>query len=143
MIEVVPALAPSDPNQWLASGDVRAMMRTPFAVYLWDHPRLWLRVLSSVEPIKDGREGVMPQYHISISKLGDAPGHVVACSAAEALWVVEHFGMEGGEEDNHVPNGVVRNWWRPVADRLVGKECECFALENIEVVGDFVRRPLR
>ena len=34
-------------------------------------------------------------------------------------------------------------FWRPVADPLVGLECACKDTENVEVIGDFVRRPLR
>ena len=33
------------------------------------------------------------------------------------------FGVEGALEDNHVPGGLVRNFWRPVADHLEGREC--------------------
>lgn len=138
---IIKPLSPLNPREWFCHGDVRAMLRSPFAVFCWDHHVHRLRVLSSVEPILEG--GITnPQYHLSISAEG-TPGRPAPASAAQALWVVGQFGMEGGEEDNHVPDGVVRNWWRPVADRLVGKECECFELENVQVVGDFVRRPLR
>lgn len=53
------------------------------------------------------------------------------------------IGLEGAEEDNHVPHGKVRNFWRPVAELLVGKECECKAEEPVirEDKGDFIWRP--
>ena len=45
-------------------------------------------------------------------------------------------------EDNHVPGGFVRNFWRPVADRFSGYECACVATEPaiVEDKGDFVWR---
>ena len=61
----------------------------------------------------------------------------------EAKWVLAEFGLDGAEEDNHVPHGIVRNFWRPVASGLVGKECRCKAEEVVirENKGDFVWRP--
>ncbi|OTP79436.1 hypothetical protein PAMC26577_00815 [Caballeronia sordidicola] len=81
-----------------------------------------------------------PEYHISISKQSKhGPGR---CTTAEAVWVCGQFELLEAEEDNHVPNGVVRNFWRPVADRLVGIECACKGDEPaiVEDKGDFIWR---
>jgi hypothetical protein len=96
-----------------------------------------LAVISAVEVIDNGKG---PEYHISISKqtvLGPS-----RCDSNEARWVLDQFGLDGAEEDNHVPNGVVRNFWRPVATRFVGLACECKAEEPaiVEDKGDFIWR---
>ena len=63
------------------------------------------------------------------------------CSSTEARWVLVQFGVEGALEDNRVPGGLVRNFWRPVADHLVGRDCLCVADDAIrEDKGDFVWR---
>jgi len=141
MIDIVPPLSPKF-DGWCAGVDVSAQMKSPYTVLLFDHLPHRLRVLSAVEVASD-KDGIDrgPEYHISISKF-DRFGHPGMCSAEEAAWVLMQFGCEGAEEDNHVPGGFVRNFWRPVADPLVGMECECKDTENVEVVGDFVRRPL-
>jgi hypothetical protein len=70
-------------------------------------------------------------------------GTSIRCDSNEAKWVLDQFGLEGAEEDNHVPFGIVRNFWRPVADKLVGIECQCKAEEPEirEDKGDFIWRP--
>lgn len=54
------------------------------------------------------------------------------------------YGREGAKEDNHVSHGIVRNYWRPVADRLVGKACPCKEEEPTirEDKGDVIWRPV-
>lgn len=97
-----------------------------------------LCVISAVEVAKDD-DGIDrgPEFHISISLGGRS-----RCTSQQARAVLAIFGCDGAEEDNHVPNGVVRNFWRPVADRLVGIECACKADEPamVEDRGDFVWR---
>ena len=99
-----------------------------------------LFVISAVEVAID-KDGIDrgSEYHLSISKQTRAKAD--RCSAAEALWVLHQFGLAGAEEDNHVPNGMVRNFWRPVADALVGLECACKEAEQAVVEGDYVWRP--
>jgi hypothetical protein len=69
-------------------------------------------------------------------------GGPARCDRNEAKWALEQFGLDGAEEDNHVPGGVVRNYWRTVATGLIGLECECKAEEPAisEDKGDFVWR---
>lgn len=94
-----------------------------------------LCVISAVE-VPDQEIGF--EYHISISKNGRQ-----RCDSNAAKWVLEQFGLDGWEEDNHVPYGMVRNFWRPVAENLVGMECKCKEEEPaiIEDKGDYVWRP--
>lgn len=103
------------------------------------HDASSLAVISAVEFIDDGKvDG--PEYHLSISRQHPTLG-TRRCSSNEARWVLVQFGMEGGREDNHVP-GLVRNFWRPVADPMVGRECLCVEGENaiVEDKGDFIWR---
>ncbi len=104
------------------------------------HEASSLAVISAVEVAADGKVDKGPEYHVSISK--QLPGRPQRCDSNEAKWVLEQFQLDGAEEDNHVPNGVVRNFWRPVATGLIGLECECKAEEPAirENKGDFVWR---
>jgi hypothetical protein len=108
---------------------------------LFYHSQQSLTVISAVEVASDGKIDKGPEYHISISRqMDDGPRR---CDSNQAKWVLAQFGLDGAEEDNHVPHGVVRNFWRPVATGLVGLECECKAEEPAirEDKGDFVWRP--
>lgn len=99
-----------------------------------------LAVISAVEFVDDGKvDG--PEYHLSISRQHRTLG-TRRCSSTEARWVLVQFGMDGAHEDNHVPHGLCRNFWRPVADPMVGRECLCVEHENAirEDKGDYVWR---
>jgi hypothetical protein len=98
-----------------------------------------LFVISAVETMADEDKG--PEYHISISR-PIRPGRIRRCDTNDARWVLQQFGLDGAEEDNHVPAGKVRNFWRTVATPLIGMECECKAEEPaiVEDKGDFVWR---
>ena len=98
-----------------------------------------LAVISAVEAVSDQPKGF--EYHISISQ--QKTGTPQRCTSNEAKWVMHQFGLDGWEEDNHVSYGKVRNFWRPVAEPLVGMECKCKEDEPEirENKGDFVWRP--
>jgi hypothetical protein len=98
-------------------------------------------VMSAVEYVGDTGQEPGQEYHISISRPA-SPGVVARCTSNEAKWVLRQFRLEGALEDNHVPGGKVRNYWRPVADPLVGKVCPCNEEEPaiVEDKGDFVWR---
>lgn len=75
-----------------------------------------------------------PQWHVSFSHRGER----IPQGWMEAL--LRQWGLEGWDEDNHVPNGRVRNYWRPVstADPLV---CPCKANEEpFEEHGGYIWR---
>ncbi len=103
-------------------------------------------VLSAVEVAvdKDGTSNG-PEYHISVSRATWPEGRYtpVRADTNHCKWVLSEFGLDGAEEDNHVPHGIVRNFWRPVASGLIGKECRCKAEEVVirENKGDYVWRP--
>lgn len=104
------------------------------------HEQSALAVISAVEFIDDGKvDG--PEYHLSISKQHRTLG-IRRCSSVEARWVLVQFGLEEAVEDNHVPGGMARNFWRAVADPMVGRECRCVEGENAirEDKGDYVWR---
>jgi hypothetical protein len=121
--------------------DPSAQVTLGFAGECYLHRASGLFVISSVE-VADGLGGGLrvPQYHLSISHAtmrGPA-----RCTSGDAMWVLAAFDMSEGEEDNHVQSGIVRNFWRPVADHLVGLQCECKDTEPAikEDKGDFVWR---
>ncbi len=140
---VIQPLAPKDAAAWVCLGDVRQVLRSPFPVMGYQHPEFFLQVFSAVEVVNDPKERIPkgPEYHISIVRRvgGNKP---TRCSAAEAKWVLEQFGLDGWEEDNHTPGGQARNFWRPVAEPLVGLECACRNEENVLVEDDYTSRPL-
>lgn len=108
-----------------------------YPVLAWQHES-GMFALSAVEvatPAR-GEPELGPEYHLSVSKHGER------CTAADALWVLAQFDLVDAKEDNHVPHGRVRNFWRPVADRLSGYECPCVEDEPAirENKGDFVWR---
>jgi len=138
-------------NQWLESPGIveelaRAGYPSGYPIERWIHYGYDITVLSAVEVAKE-RDGSTngPEYHISVSKATYPCGiyKPVRLDTTEAKWVLAEFGVDGAEEDNHVPHGVVRNFWRPVAEGLVGKECACKAEEVVirEMKGDFIWRP--
>ncbi|WP_354675096.1 hypothetical protein [Cupriavidus alkaliphilus] len=108
----------------------------------WHHPESRIQVFSSVEVARDpGQPDLGPEFHLSISKNGGSRGPLRTTSA-EALWCVAQFDLADAKEDNHVPSGVVRNFWRPVADHLSGYECPCDDREPamLEDKGDYIWR---
>jgi hypothetical protein len=101
-----------------------------------------LKVISAVEVAEDGggfNKG--PEYHLSVSV--QTPLGPVRCTGEAARWVLGEFGLEGAEEDNHVPNGKARHFWRAVNESLIGLECPCKEDEPVirEDKGDYVWRP--
>lgn len=137
-ISVVAVLRPKGPGWREIPCDKRITMGYPARAFF--HPSSNLAVISAVEVASDGKIDKGPEYHISISR--QLPSGPVRCDSNDARWVLDRFGMDGAEEDNHVPGGVVRNFWRPVADKLVGLECDCKTEEPaiIENKGDFIWR---
>ena len=108
-----------------------------YPVEAWSHAANGLFVLSAVEKTNEpGKPDLGPEYHISISANGNR------CTSADALWALAQFDLVEAKEDNHVPSGRVRNFWRPVADHLAGYECPCVGVEPniVEDKGDYIWR---
>lgn len=115
----------------------RELARLGYPVHAWSHSASGLFVLSAVEvPLEEDGMDLGPQYHISISLDGQR------CTSADALFALAAFDLADAKEDNHVPHGRVRNFWRPVADHLSGYECPCIDKEPaiVEDKGDYVWR---
>jgi len=135
---ITPVLRPQGPGWREIPGAQKYSFGFPCRSYL--HDKTGLFVMSAVEVAKDGKIDKGPEYHISISR--QTMAGPVRCDSNAAKWVLDQFKLDGAEEDNHVPGGVVRNFWRPVALSLVGLECECKAEEPavVEDKGDFIWR---
>lgn len=105
---------------------------------VWAHDANGLGVISAVEVASEapGLPPLGPAYHLSVSAFGKR------CSSADAVWVLAQFDLIDAKEDNHVPSGKVRNFWRYVADHLSGHECACVGAEPEirEDKGDYVWR---
>jgi hypothetical protein len=135
---IIPPKAPKDKTGWRR-----------FAVQLpgcpdaqgWEHFKNGLRVISDIN-VAEGilTNDVLPQYHLSISKVGRG-GMVERCLLAEAMWVLHQFGLDDALEDNHT--SIARSFWRPLADNLAGIECQCKGTEAAITEGDFTWRPLK
>jgi len=110
----------------------------PHEIYF--HAENNLGVISSVEVAHNpGQKDLGPEYHVSVSRADRT-----RCSSADALWVVDQFDMDDSDEDNHVPGGFVRNFWKPVTESLIGHVCPCKETESAikEDKGDFIWRGL-
>ncbi|KVO05603.1 hypothetical protein WJ69_23165 [Burkholderia ubonensis] len=126
---------------WQEEPPPRAAVTLGFPGAAWFHSETSLYVISAVEvAAPEGGVDKGPEYHLSISR--QPAGRPARCSTADALFVLAAFELLEAEEDNHVPHGVVRNFWRPVADKLVGLECACKADEPaiVEDKGEYVWR---
>ncbi len=140
MLDIIKPKRPTGPG-WRRCAPPPKWVTLGYAAESWVHAESGLCVISAVEVADDGGGvGKGPEYHISVSR--DIAGQVTRCTSADAIWMLEQFDLLDGEEDNHVQSGRVRNFWRPVADSLVGIECACKDSEPAirEDKGDFVWR---
>ncbi len=137
---ITPVLRPRSPG-WQEFEVPRQIIAMGGVARGYYHAERQLNVISAVEVADDGKIDKGPEFHLSISR--STPQGPARCSSEAARWVLRQFGLDDAEEDNHVPYGVVRNFWRPVAEPLVGLECECKAEEPaiVEDKGDFIWRP--
>ena len=140
LLSVVPPKQPNGPGWTKLSNPSAAQLASlgyPFQT--WRHIKNEVFAISAVEVAHDpGAPDLGPEYHLSLSKNGER------LSSADALWALAQFDLTDAKEDNHVPGGKVRNFWRPVADRLSGFECPCADAEPVmrEDKGDYVWRGL-
>lgn len=127
-------------QQWPV--DVSTWPTRPYAIERWYNRLNEVQVISAIEVVKEIGRDDRPEYHLSISGLKYMAVKNHRCSDSLARWALKQFGLDGWEEDNHVPGGLVRNWWRPVADPLVGQECLCKETEPEirEDKGDYIWR---
>jgi hypothetical protein len=109
---------------------------------LWFNESHMVLVCSAVESIAGEDDKARAEYHLSVSRRVRDRSEVYRCDMDTARWAIRQFGFDGAEEDNHVPHGKVRNFFRPFAWNAVGQACICKASEPkiIEDKGDYVWR---
>lgn len=133
---IIKPLEPISKKCWTKIPPLPQWISLGYPACAWEHKNGFV-VISAVEVAND-KDAIDrgPEYHISISMLNRR------CTSNEAAWVLKQFGMDGAEEDNHVPHGVVRHFWLPVAENLIGLECACKDQEAAvkEDKGDFIWR---
>lgn len=132
-------IRPKEPKGagWIHEGLADERFTLGYEGHIWFFAEQGISVISAVEVAHDPKDiDKGPEYHISISRSGGR------CTRNEARFVCKDFGMTDAEEDNHVPNGFVRNFWMPVAENLIGHQCHCKDEEPamVEDKGDFVWR---
>lgn len=136
MSSVISIIQPKQPQGtgWVEQ-DASAL-QSPYPLKAWAH-ECGLFCLSAVEVANEvGQPELGAEYHLSISMNGQR------CTSAEASFALNAFNLNDAKEDNHVPSGKVRNFWRPVADHLSGYECPCVNDEPAikEDKGDYIWR---
>jgi hypothetical protein len=127
---------PRDPGWRQLAGTLPGFADVAHTV--WAHDANRIGVISAVEVAAEapGMPPLGPAYHVSVSRFGER------CTSGDALWVLAQFDLLDAKEDNHVPSGKVRNFWRYVADDLSGHQCACVEVEPAirEDRGDYVWR---
>ena len=119
---------PKNQKEWFVQ---KSTLIDGFSNMSYFHKEKKLQVISSFGRADGILEGVMhDQFHVSISKKGER------CSIAEANWVLGQFDMLNAIEDNHVPFGKVRNFWKPIEQEFVGIKCTCEGKSPRIVEGD-------
>lgn len=150
MRSVVPPLVPCGESQEVAAPASIKWFGFPCRVFLLPLTDThYAQVVSAVEVAHEpGQPDLGPEYHISVSLRGTTvdrgPERIgpERIDSAGARDVLGRFGLDGWTEDNHVARGNVRNFWRPVAEPLVGWICRCVDDEPAmrEDKGDFIWR---
>lgn len=137
-ITIIRPKRPTGPGWRQIKGVPLPIDREGYPYEVWAHDEHGLGAISAVEVAAEhvGQAPLGPAYHLSVSAFGQR------CSSADALWVLAQFDLTDAKEDNHVPNGKVRNFWRYVADHLSGHQCGCIDEEPAmrEDRGDYVWR---
>lgn len=143
VISVVQSLKPKG-GGWVEMPDPRVpgLAVESITATAWLHREYGFFVISAVEKVAEP-DGIDrgPEYHLSFSRqTGNGP---VRIDTNEANWILDQFGLVGAFEDNHVPHGKVRNFWRTVREDLIGLECVCNDEEPAirESKGDYIWRP--
>lgn len=126
---------------WKYCGKTPDLTGNGFEITTWYYPEQGFFVLSAVEVAHDPNDIEKgPEYHVSVSNRKTRTP--VRVDRNGARFVQKAFDMEDAIEDNHVPYGVVRNFWKPVNENLVGHVCPCQDEEPamVEDKGDFIWR---
>ena len=136
-------IKPKEPrcDGWIKGPDASGTVGMGYQAQYWIHKDGSILVISAIEvATTEGKEDIGPEYHLSMSV--QTPSGPQRIRSKDAKWVLRAFDMDDATEDNHVPNGIARNFWRPVADKFSGYQCPCVDEEPamIEDKGDYVWR---
>lgn len=117
----------------------------PYAIEKYYNRGQELQVITAIEVVLPDSEIVLegrPEYHVSVSGLKWMADRIYRVSDSRARWAMKQFGYADFTEDNHVPDGLVRNFWRPIDQRYVGEICKCVEREPAirTMKGDYVWR---
>ncbi len=115
----------------------------PYAIERWYNRGHEVQVMSSIENVQpEANVEARHEYHLSVSGVKFGANRIYRVSDSRARWAMREFRFDEFFEDNHVPGGLVRNYWRPVADPLVGQVCVCVEREPTmrEMQGDYIWR---
>ncbi len=138
---IIQPLAPKTTAEWRFLGEIPREFTQGYFGHYWMHVERLLCVMSCVEVARDADDiDKGPEYHVSLSRR--VGSDIVRADRNDARFVIKQFGLEDADEDNHVPGGVVRNFWMPVAEHLRGHVCPCKDTEPamVEDKGDFIWR---
>lgn len=129
-------------QQWDLSLIAAELRARAYAIERWYNRAHEVQVLSSIESVSGESPEPRHEYHISISGLRYRAPRPHRCSESLARWVLKEFDFTDCAQDNHVPNGIVRNYWRPIA-KNVSPVCHCVETEPkiVEDKGDYIWRP--
>lgn len=138
---VVQTLKPKS-EDWIEVEPPTAAAQMAITVTAWFHKEGFFCISAVEYVLPEGETESRPEYHLSMSRQSAIIG-ASRVTSNQAAWILKEFGMDGAFEDNHVPFGKVRNFWRPVNDNLVGQVCACVDDEPAikEDKGDYIWRP--
>jgi len=140
---IIRPLKPKGPGWIEWDCDTTRWPRKPIEAHRYYNRANEVQVISALENVQE-RPGVESwvEYHVSVSGVKYGSARPYRISEKRAQWTLREFGLDGSTQDNHVPGGVVRNYWRPIAEPNVGRECPCVETESkiTEMKGDYVWR---
>lgn len=128
MESLIKPLTPNG-NYWECVGRVPRELLFGYEGFYWHFPPRRFFVISALEVVAPERVDLGPEYHVSLTKR-DRKDRMLRTTRFEADFVVQAFGLEDADEDNHVPGGIARNFWLPVAEHLRGYVCPCKETEQ-------------
>jgi hypothetical protein len=130
---------PSGPG-WEEITNTQNLIGYPHSLRGWWYLPRNLCVMIALEVVNEGHIK-RPKYHLAISSQPNSDV-IKRCDNNAARWVLKQFGFKEAREENQMPKDKIRNFWCPVADPNVGRECPCVADETavVEDKGDYVWR---
>jgi len=114
----------------------------PYAIERWYHRGNEVQVLSAIEMVSGESPEPRGEFHVSISGLKHLASDCYRISESRARWALQQFNFTDYVQDNHVPAGKVRNYWRPIAENQ-NPVCSCNEREPKvrEMKRDYIWRP--